>query len=455
MTLDSARSSPALLLLGTGLIGLVLAGLSLHIPGELSVGSDRLTAIFVAILACAALVYFVAVALVLRQHRLGAAAILLIAAALRLGPLLAPPFLSSDVYRYVWDGRVQAAGINPYRYIPADPALATLRDDAIYPYINRRDYAPTIYPPAAQLVFALVARVSPTVQAMKIAMVLAECIGLWAMLRLLDRAGLPRARLLIYAWNPLAVWDYAGNGHVDALAVGFVGLALLARASRRDSLTGMALAAAALVKFLPIAIAPALWRRWGWRAPLACLATIAVLYALYSSAGSHILGFLGSYTREENLTEGSGFWLLAGLAQLGPLPSFAEPAYLATALIALAILAALIAVRWTPRHDAAIPPDDIVRFTRWAQILAACLIFAISPHYPWYFPWLGLFCCISPLPSVIYLSAAPLLLYLDPIHEHFVWPSLVYVPAIALAVRDLATARARPLGGPLHVHHHV
>src|SRR5437879_4276819 len=68
-----------------------------------------------------------------------------VAVALRLGLLLTEPLLSSDIYRYVWDGKVQAAGINPYRYVPSDEALAHLRDSAIYPNINRPDYAVTIY----------------------------------------------------------------------------------------------------------------------------------------------------------------------------------------------------------------------------------------------------------------------------------------------------------------------
>src|SRR5687767_1762069 len=77
------------------------------------------------------------------------AIVIVFAALFRLSLLFAPPFLSDDIYRYVWDGRVQAAGINPYRHIPADPVLADLRDDKIYPKINRRDYAPTMYPPLA------------------------------------------------------------------------------------------------------------------------------------------------------------------------------------------------------------------------------------------------------------------------------------------------------------------
>ena len=69
-----------------------------------------------------------------------------------------PPFLSTDIFRYVWDGQVQAAGINPYRYVPAAPELAPLRDAMVYPNINRADYAPTIYPPAAQMFFLAVTR---------------------------------------------------------------------------------------------------------------------------------------------------------------------------------------------------------------------------------------------------------------------------------------------------------
>ena len=67
--------------------------------------------------------------------------------------MVAPPFLSTDIYRYVWDGKVQGAGINPFRYIPADRHLAFLRDTGIYPHINRRDSAHTIYPPGAQIIF--------------------------------------------------------------------------------------------------------------------------------------------------------------------------------------------------------------------------------------------------------------------------------------------------------------
>src|SRR5215469_9412819 len=95
--------------------------------------------------------YLAAVALTRRGglSRRALIAVLAVAALMRLAALLAPPYLSDDINRYVWDGRVEGAGINPYRYVPADPHLAALRDEAIYPKINRSDYAPTIYPPVA------------------------------------------------------------------------------------------------------------------------------------------------------------------------------------------------------------------------------------------------------------------------------------------------------------------
>jgi hypothetical protein len=127
---------------------------------------------------------------------------LLIALALRLGPLLAPPALSTDIYRYVWDGRVQGAGINPYRYVPADPALTDLRDAAIYPNINRASYARTTHPPVAQMIFFLVTRIADGVTAMKLAMVAFDVGTILLILLLLRRGNAPPERVLIYAWHP-------------------------------------------------------------------------------------------------------------------------------------------------------------------------------------------------------------------------------------------------------------
>jgi Protein of unknown function (DUF2029). len=191
-----------------------------------------------------------------------------VAIAMRATLLPAPPFLSSDIYRYVWDGQVQAAGINPYRFVPTAPALAGLRQLAAFPHINRADYAHTIYPPAAQMIFGLVGHLSRTVTGMKVAMAAFELVAMLCLLRLLSIARLPRERILIYAWNPLVLWSFAGDGHVDAAAVGLLAVALLCRAGHRVRLAAAFVAGAALVKFLPAVVAPALARggRLWWAA---------------------------------------------------------------------------------------------------------------------------------------------------------------------------------------------
>ena len=427
--------------LGALLIALTLAGLSLHRPGAVTLPSPRAAHVFVELAALAALVYFAAVATVLRRPMPRGTLWLVLGVALAMRALVlpAPPFLSSDMYRYVWDGKVQNAGISPYLYIPDNPALAKLRDTAIYPHIGRVGSARTIYPPTAQLVFRLVAAISPTVLAMKAAMVGFELLGIGAIIVVLGRVGLPRERVLIYAWNPLTVWAFAGNGHADAIAIGLIGLALLARMGRRDGVTGALLGAATLVKFLPGAVAPAFWRQRDWRLPVTAAAVMVALYACYIGVGWRVLGFLPGYAREEGLDSGMGFWLLAGLDDLVHLPAFAARVYTALAACALAGLAAWVAFR--PRPEANGSRADMVRVGGDAALLAAATMLALSPHYSWYYAWLALPCCLCPWRSVIYLSAAGLLLDINPLNEHFLWPCLLFVPAIALGLRDLRAAR--------------
>ncbi len=422
--------------MGVLLVALTGAGLLVHIPGADSVGTMPRTWLFIGIIALAAAAYLASVAVVLRHAPPRGALWLVLGVALVLRAMVLPayPFLSSDLFRYIWDGRVQNADTNPYRYIPADPALVTLRDAAIYPHVGRREYAPTIYPPVAQLVFRAVAAVSETPLAMKAAMVGFETLAIGCLVALLRSAGLPPARVLVYAWNPLAVWAFAGNGHVDAVSIGLIALALLARARHRDGWAGAILGAATLVKFLPIVLAPALWRRWNIRFIAALIAAIGLPYALYADVGWRVFGFLTAYGGEEGLSAGTGLWLLAGLGRLVTLPGYAGPAYLALAAIALAAIGVRIALwtRWPADQRA-----DITQVCGACGILAAATVVALCPHYPWYFVWLAVPACVAPFRSVIWLSVAPLLLYLDPWTERFVWASLVYVPAFVLTWLDL------------------
>ena len=281
--------------------------------------------------------------------------ILVVAAVLRAMTVIMPPYLSSDMYRYVWDGRVQGAGINPYRYVPADEALTTLRDDAIYPNINRSGYARTIYPPAAQMIYFAVTRLSERVTAMKLAMLAFEAVAIVLLIGLLRRSGSPVDQVLIYAWHPLTVWEIAGSGHVDAAMVAFLVLALWARQRRLPVLCGLALAGSTLIKFFPLLLAPALYRRWDWKMPTAFALAVLLLYVPYLSVGWNVLGFLPNYWTEERLASGSGFYLmnLAGwLSGRSDLPSLP---YLAAAAVCLARRLADPGRGLRSRRDAALP----------------------------------------------------------------------------------------------------
>jgi hypothetical protein len=379
--------------------------------------------------------FLVAVALTWRGGLSGRAlvGILAVAALMRLGVLLAPPYLSDDVNRYVWDGRVEATGINPYRYIPVDPHLAALRDDMIFPNVNRSTYAPTIYPPVAEYIFFIATRVSESLTWMKATMVVFELAGVVLLLKLLVLLDLPRERILIYAWHPLALWEFAGSGHIDAAVVAFVTLALWARRREAAWLTGSALAAAVLVKFFPAAIFPALYRRWDWKMPAVAVATAVAAYLPFLSGGTSVFGFLSGYVSEEGLQNGSGFFLWTLLSRVAPpLGGLGVAPYLAFAAAALAALA-IYAVRRDGAADHGIASATALAV--WATVL-------LSPHYPWYFAWIVPFLCFAPFPSVLYLTVTSPLLYFvpggpDPQGARTGFEAAIYGPFAVLAGFEL------------------
>ena len=354
---------------------------------------------------------------------------LIFAALFRIAILFYPPYLSDDIYRYIWDGRVQSAGINPYRYVPANESLAKLRDDKIYPNINRRDYARTIYPPVAEAAFFLTTRFSESVTWMKAVMVGCEAITVWAVIQLLTSFGLARQRVLIYAWHPLAVWELAGSGHLDALAIAFLAVTLLAHRKRQETLTGILLACATGVKLFPMLLFPAFYRRWSWRMPLAFVVTIVIAYLPYISVGPlGVLGFLPGYASERGMVSGEQFFLLTVARRLF---SVHVPviAYLIFSVAVLGILSF-----WFLRDQR----NGNVHNVRNCLIIASLFVFLLAPHFAWYFCWLILFLCFVPSISVLYLTATSFLLYLTWINDTadrvFILKTLIFVPCLILGI---------------------
>jgi alpha-1,6-mannosyltransferase len=394
---------------------------------------------FVAVALAQGAIYAVGVFIVLR-HRLGRGALVIVfivAVVARAVALPAPALLSTDVARYVWDGRVQAAGVNPYRYVPADPQLAALRDKAIYPNINRADYAVTIYPPVAEMMFFLATRVSESFTMMRLTMIGFEAVAVLAVLALLEHDGRPAARVLAYAWHPLPIWEFAGTGHVDAAAIALMALAMLAATRERRVLAGIALAAGTLIKPFVLLVAPPLWRRWDWRLPAAFVATAIVCYLPYLSVGAGVLGYLGGgYQDEQGYLDGSGFFLVLLLRRLG-LPAPNGLAFAIFTALALAAVALAIAFRTKPRDT------DPAAFLP----LATLAVLLVSPHYPWYFAFLLPLLARAPYAPLIYVTLASFILYLPPIKDFddfFTAGLWLYGGFALLALADFAV-RFRPL----------
>ncbi len=368
-------------------------------------------------------VYMAAVLIILTQptDKWTLRIILAMAVLCRLVPLYEDPFLSSDIYRYVWDGVVQHAHINPYRYIASDPALKFLQDPYIdeFKNMNRRDYAHTIYPPVAQMIYYCVTFVAPSVEGMKTAMVGFECLAVGAMVALLKRIGRPVEQVLLYAWCPLLIWEIGDAGHIDAAVIGFVAVALLYRAKGRDALVGLFLGLAFLTKFYPIVLFPALWRRGDWKMPTVIVGLTAFCYALYSSVGRGVLGFLGEYQHEEGMDTGARYFLLQlvdswrGSAANAALSKQALAAQAhGFQVFALLIMAAIS--WWAWKHatiegsvDAGgrrLPVGDEPNFLKAATMFAIALMLLFSPHYAWYIAWLIPFFCLAPrLPMFAYI----------------------------------------------------
>ena len=373
-------------------------------------------------------VYLVAVWVVLKEGRFrGLIPVLVFALLLRMAALATPPYLSDDIYRYVWDGRVQAAGINPYRFVPESRELLALRDGEIYPRINRRGYAPTIYPPLAEALFLAGTRISESVTWVKLVMIAFEALTVWILVRLLRSLQLPPERVLIYAWNPLAIWEFAGSGHIDAAAIAFMVLAVWARRCNRPGLTGLSLACATLTKLYPAMIFPALYRRWDWKMPAAFGAAVVLAYLPFVSVGRRVLGFLPAYVEEEGLISGERFYPWKLIHNVWAIPQFDGVAYLAILLLVLLAVAGWLTFR-KERH-----PGD---FLTHSLVLAALTTVLFSPHYPWYFAWLLPLLVVVPDLSLLYLTLAAFVLYRVRTHETpdslFSANTWLYLPFVVL-----------------------
>src|SRR5579872_4009903 len=142
---------------------------------------------------------------------------LVLAAAWHIAFLRVPAGADDDIHRYLWDGRVQRLGYNPYIVVPSAPALAGLHTPQTRTLNN--PYLPSPYPPGAELFFRAITAIHESVFTLKVAFVVCDFAIVFILLDILRRSGQGAHWVLAYAWNPLLAVEVAGSGHVDIVGV--------------------------------------------------------------------------------------------------------------------------------------------------------------------------------------------------------------------------------------------
>jgi alpha-1,6-mannosyltransferase len=306
------------------------------------------------------------------------------------------PTLSEDLSRYRWQGKLQAAGGNPYVEIPAGARWENLRDRT-WPHVNRKDL-PSVYGPLLEEFYAgyyrLVRSVEPDevrqVWLFKLPFAALELAVGAAVLQLLTAAGAPQSWLLIYLWSPLMVVEFWAQGHNDPLAVLFVVLALVAAARERWTWAFASLTLAALAKFWPAVLFPFFLlqrreKRWifRWKPALVALPLALAVSWPYWGGIAHVTellkGFVGGWRNNDSLY---------GLIYQFSGEDFQRGTTLVTRLLVVA-LAALWALQL-----------PLAKAAKWAVVLL--LLFSAN-CFPWYLSWL--------VPLLALYPGTPLLLW--------------------------------------------
>ncbi len=344
---------------------------------------------------------------------------LALAAAWRVPLLFQPPTLSTDVYRYVWDGRIQRLGYSPYVVVPSDNKYRQLHTTETLLMNHRGE--PTPYPAAAELFFRVVATVNESARAMKSAIFLGDVALAAILLSWLAASDRNLWWVLAYAWNPLVTIEGAGNGHVDLLGALCLVVTAASLVRGRCTLAGVSFVLAVGVKFLPVTLVPLLWRRARLRDAAVGVGVLVALYIPFLRQGRLPLGSLGDY--------------LAKWRVNAPVYSVLEWVFPSPRLVVVPLVLGLVVALWARRQFPIDSPEA------WAWPAAATLLFAPT-IYPWYLLWVSPFLFLPrTLPLAIWTVSS--LAFYWPLP---VWATMVveYGPVVGVAGWMLAQSARVP-----------
>ncbi len=332
---------------------------------------------------------------------------------------------SDDLYRYLWEGRIQVEGHNPFAVAPDHPSLSELRDDN-WAHINHREY-PAIYPPLAQLQFYCVALVWPSLLGIKTLYVALDGLAVVLLAVWLRREGRPPHRAILYGLCPLVLTASAVQGHLDSAMIVALAAAGIADAYRKPYACATFLAAAVLTKIVPVVLVPWLARK-NIRAAGLLVVLVVLGYLPYAGQGADLFHSLVKFPRDTemlSLGHGAAMKILDGHASR-----------VACALVVMSV------ALWHARKP--------MPLSRVLLPVFGTLIICLPVVHFWYVVWVVI--ALPFVPRVAWLVlCASMVFYFESTHVGAVtgtwsmptWvPYPVYVPfVIALAVEHILGRR--------------
>jgi len=305
-----------------------------------------------------------------------------------------PPGVDDDIHRYVWDGRVQRLGYNPYVLIPNETTLAGLHTSETRMLNNPE--VPSPYPPGAQLLFRVVTAIHESTFALKVVFVICDFAIVFMLLDVLRRTGQGEHWVLAYAWHPLLAAEVAGSGHVDIVGALLLLVSATALLRRRRAVAAISFGLAVAVKFLPIVLLPLYWKRVRARDGAMAAIVFALLYVPFLDHGRIPFGSLGTYVQRFRFND--------------PVFATLERLMAPQVIAGLAVLVGFLTAVWMRRKSSEWSGDAGDAFA-WPM---AASLFCAPVVYPWYLLWL--------LPFVRSLSALPIIIWtVSIIPTYYVW----------------------------------
>ena len=272
-----------------------------------------------------------------------------------------PPGADDDIHRYVWDGRLQRLGYNPYLVVPSDPLVKDLHTPETRS-LNNPDL-PSPYPPGAELFFRAVTAIRESVFALKIAFVICELAIVILLLDVLRSRRQGAHLILAFAWNPLLAIEVGGSGHIDIVVALLLLVSAAALVRRWRTIAAVTLGLGIAVKFLPIVLLPLYWKRVRIRDAALAALVMVLLYVPFLNHGRIATGSLSTYVQSFRFN-GPVF---AALHQVAP----------AQLLAGLAVLVGLAMASWFRRSQPEWSPEQFA----WPM---AASLFCAPVVFPWY-----------------------------------------------------------------------